>query len=284
MMRKIAIVLGGTRGIGRALATSLAIAWPAQGAVYLTARRPVDGAQTVEALKAAGADVDYLLFDLADPPAAARLADTLRTRHGGVDIVVQNGAYMARAGVPAAADARPMIAANSHGTLRVLRAFLPILRENGRMIVVASSFGVLQSLPEHLRARFLTTRGDPDAINRAMDAYVAAVEAGTAADEGWPEWVNIASKVGQVAVTRAFARQAKQAGALPRGVLINAANPGLTLTDATRDFMGAVFARADAQTPAEAARDLHWLATLPDGTAEPFGELVGSRQVIPFGD
>jgi len=284
MMRKIAIVLGGTRGIGRALAASLATAWPAQGAVYLTARRQVDGEQTVQTLQAAGAGVDYLLFDLADPPAAARLAKTLRTRHGGVDIVVQNGAYMARAGVPAADDARPMIAANSHGTLRVLRAFLPILRENGRMIVVASSFGVLQSLPEHLRARFLTTRGDPDAINRAMDAYVAAVEAGKAADEGWPEWVNIASKVGQVAVTRAFARQAKQAGALPRGVLINAANPGLTLTDATRDFMGAVFARADAQTPAEAARDLHWLATLPDGTAEPFGELVGSRQVIPFGD
>ncbi len=283
-MRKIAIVLGGTRGIGRALAASLATAWPAQGAVYLTARRQVDGEQTVQTLQAAGAGVDYLLFDLADPPAAARLAKTLRTRHGGVDIVVQNGAYMARAGVPAADDARPMIAANSHGTLRVLRAFLPILRENGRMIVVASSFGVLQSLPEHLRARFLTTRGDPDAINRAMDAYVAAVEAGKAADEGWPEWVNIASKVGQVAVTRAFARQAKQAGALPRGVLINAANPGLTLTDATRDFMGAVFARADAQTPAEAARDLHWLATLPDGTAEPFGELVGSRQVIPFGD
>jgi len=284
MMQKIAVVLGATRGIGRALATSLATAWPAQGVVYLTARRPVDGAQTVEALQAAGAAVDYLLFDLTDPHGAARLAETLRARHGGVDVVVQNGAYMARAGVPAAADARPMIAANSHGTLRVLRAFLPILRENGRMIVVASSFGVLQSLPEHLQARFRTTTGDPDAINRAMDAYVTAVEAGTAADEGWPEWVNIASKVGQVAVTRAFARQAKQSGALPRGVLINAANPGLTLTDATRDFMGTVFTRADAQTPEEAARDLHWLATLPDGTTEPFGELVGSRQVIPFGD
>ena len=33
------------------------------------------------------------------------------------------------------------------------------------------------------------------------------------------------SKVGQVAVTRAFARQAIRDGALPEGALINAANP-----------------------------------------------------------
>jgi len=281
---KIAVILGGTRGIGRALAKSLAISWRGSGAVYLTARKPSDGKQTVDGLKAEGADVDYLLFDLVDPDAAARVAEGLRARHGGVDIVVQNGAYMARAGVPAAQDARPMIEANSHGTLRVLRSFLPVLRENGRTIVVASSFGVLKSLPEHLRERFITTSGDPDAINRAMDNYVAAVEAGTAEGDGWPGWVNIVSKVGQVAVTRAFARWAKRTGALPPGALINAANPGLTLTEATRDFMGTVFKREDAQTPEEAALGLHWLATLPDGSSEPFGELVENRHVIPFGD
>ncbi len=84
-------------------------------------------------------------------------------------------------------------------------------------------------------------------------------------------------------MTRAFARWAKQTGALRRGVLISAANPGLTLTDATRDFMGTVFKRKDAQAHEEAARDLHWLPTLPDGAAEPSGELVGYRRVIPLG-
>ncbi|MGI8741697.1 MAG: SDR family NAD(P)-dependent oxidoreductase [Bryobacteraceae bacterium] len=283
-MHKIAIVLGATRGIGRALAKSLAISWQDNGTVYLTARRQVDGEEIVDALEAEGAVVNCQVFDLANAEAAAKLAELMRTRHSGVDIVVQNGAYMARVGVPAAEDARPMIEANSHGTLRVLRAFLPILRENGRMIVVASSFGVLKSLPEHLRECFITTHSDPDAINKAMDEYVAAVEAGTAANDGWPDWVNIPSKVGQVAVTRAFARWAKHTGALPTGALINAACPGLTLTDATREFMGTVFKLEDAQTPEKAAVDLHWLATLPDGTAEPFGELVRHRGVIPFGD
>jgi len=105
-----------------------------------------------------------------------------------------------------------------------------------------------------------------------------------AAAEGWPDWVNIPSKVGQVAVTRAFAFQARTMGALPRGGLINIANPGVTLTDATRDFMGTVFRAEDSQTPEDAAKGLLDLATLPDGTTEPFAELVEKGRVIPFGD
>jgi NAD(P)-dependent dehydrogenase (short-subunit alcohol dehydrogenase family) len=177
-----------------------------------------------------------------------------------------------------------MIEANSHGTLRVLRSFLPILRPNGRVVVVASSLGVLGKLPPPLRKRFEAAATDPDAINALMDAYVSAVEGGTAREEGWPDWVNIPSKVGQVAVTRAFARWARQSHVLPEGALINAANPGVTLTDATRDFMGTVFKVEEAQMPEEAAEPLRWLATLPAGTVAPYGELVERGRVIPFGD
>jgi len=61
----------------------------------------VDGERTVDALKAEGVAVDDLVFDLPDPESAARLAEALPARHGGVDLVVQNGASMARSGVPA---------------------------------------------------------------------------------------------------------------------------------------------------------------------------------------
>lgn len=281
---KTAVVLGSTRGIGRALALRLATELGSGAHVYVTARRADEGERTVEDLAAQGVSVGCLIFDLADPASPAGIAAELKRRHGGVDIVVQNGAYMPRAGVAAVADARPMVAANNHGTLRVLRAFLPILHANGRIVVVASSLGVLGRLPEPLRARFTTTGADPDAINAAMDAYVSSVEAGRAEAEGWPPWVNIPSKVGQVAVTRAFAWQVKRDGTLPPGALINIANPGVTLTEATRDFMGTVFRIKDAQTPEQAAEPLAWLATLPPGTTEPYGELVEHRRVIRFGD
>jgi NAD(P)-dependent dehydrogenase (short-subunit alcohol dehydrogenase family) len=177
-----------------------------------------------------------------------------------------------------------MIEANSHGNLRVLRSFAPLMRPNERVFVVASSLGVLAKLPSELRKRLETTAGDPDAINAAVDAYVAEVEAGTAVRSGWPEWVNIPSKVGQVAVTRAFTRWAKRSGSLPEGVLVNAANPRVTLTDATRDFMGTVFKPDEAQTPEEAAAHPIMLATLPAGSVTPCGELVECMHVIPFGD
>jgi NAD(P)-dependent dehydrogenase (short-subunit alcohol dehydrogenase family) len=284
MKPAIGVVLGGTRGIGRALARCLARRLGPDGRIYITARQAADGERVQQSLMAEGIAVGCLIFDLAEPGSPGRIAKELSDAHGRVDYVVQNGAYMPRAGVPASEDARPMIAANSHGTLRVLRAFLPILNPNGRLIVVASSLGVLARLPEALRARFHTTDADPDRINRVMDAYVEAAEGGTAEREGWPAWVNIPSKVGQVAVTRAFARQVRQMGQLPAGALINIANPGLVLTDATRDFMGTVFKVEDAQTPDAAAEHLADLALLPPGTDTPYGELVEQGRIIPFGD
>ena len=284
MDAKIAIILGATRGIGRALPAILGAALGSEAVIYVTARTDADAERLATELTHEGVPARGLPFDLADPAAPARVASILRERHGGVDIVIQNGAYMPRSGISAAEDARPMIATNSHGTLRVLRSFLPILRPDGRLIIVASSMGLLRNLPEHLRARFDTTQAAPDAINSVMDSYVSAVESGTAAAEGWPDWVNYPSKVGQVAVTRAFARWAKQAGALPAGALINAACPGVTLTDATRDFMGTVFKPEDAQTPEQAALGLAQLALLPAGTAEPYGELVRHGKVLRFGD
>jgi carbonyl reductase 1 len=284
MNERVALVLGGTRGIGRALTKAIVEHWSGDGHVYFTARNREDCARIVAEFRDEQKTVGALPFDLADPKSPASLAREIEMRHGKLDVLVQNGAYMPRAGAPSVEDARPMIAANSHGTLRVLSAFLPILRENGRMIIVASRLGVLANLPEHLRDRFDPSMNDPSAINEAIDEYVSAVESGTAEREGWPSWVNIPSKVAQVAVTLSFARWAKENGNLPSGALINAACPGLTLTDATREFMGTVFQADEAQTPEEAAEALVRLAMLPAGESEPYGRLVRHGMIVPFAD
>lgn len=280
MPQPVALIAGATRGIGLALVEALARHWGADGMVYLTARRPGDGEYQAKRLSALGLRVGWLPFDLADSGSARALAAELKRRHGGVDIAVQNGAYAPRPGPTGAEEAATMIAANNHGTLRFLRALAPLMRDHGRLVVVASAMGRLANLPETLRDRFNTHRHSPAEIDLAMDGYLAALRAGTAAAEGWPDWVNIPSKVGQVAVTRAFARQF---GA-ERGVLVNAACPGLTLTDATAGLMDTVFKGRSAQTPEQAAADLLWLITLPPQTTEPYGELVQHRTVLPFGD
>jgi carbonyl reductase 1 len=111
-----------------------------------------------------------------------------------------------------------------------------------------------------------------------MDDYVGLVEAGQAAAHHWPEWINVASKIAQVASTKIMARLMR-AEASRRGILINAACPGLVDTDASRPWFEDMSA---AQSPALAAEDLIWLATLPPGTNGPSGELVQHREILPW--
>jgi NAD(P)-dependent dehydrogenase (short-subunit alcohol dehydrogenase family) len=285
---RVAVIAGGTRGIGLALVATLARAWGPDNIVYLTARKPADGERAVAAArKAAGpsaARIDWLPFDLVDRDGAERLARTLVERHGGVDVADLNGAFAPAQDAPPERDARPMIEANNHGALRFLRAMAPILRENGRLVITASGFGLLKNLPERLRPRFDTRMNSAEAIDRAMDDYVAAAEQGRLEEEGWPRWINIPSKIGQVAVTRAFARGYAADPARKPGVLINAVCPGVTLTEATAAMMDTVFKGRAVQTPDEAAAHVAWLLTLPAGTTAPYGELVQQRRVLPYGD
>lgn len=284
MNQRIGLIIGGNRGIGKALAVALATYWGSDGKVYLTARRETDAVRAKsQVVQLTGTELGYFALDLSATEDPKRVADEFNKLHGGIDIIVQNGAYLPRHGYPAIDDARSMIEANSHGTLRVLEAFLPLLKEHGHIVIVASALGVLKSLPEHLRGEFNTLSKGPRQINEAIGHYVEAVESGEARKLGWPDWVNIPSKVAQVALTRSFAREALEQGKLPVGATISAACPGVTLTDATREFMGTVFKEEEAQTPEEAAIGLMKLITSKNNHSV-HGQLVQHGKVIPFGD
>jgi hypothetical protein len=82
----------------------------------------------------------------------------------------------------------------------------------------------------------------------------------------------------QVASVRVAARIHRDA-ARARGILLNAARPGLVDTDASRPWFADM---SDAEPPDESARDVLWLATRPAGTVEPYGELVQHKIVLPF--
>jgi NAD(P)-dependent dehydrogenase (short-subunit alcohol dehydrogenase family) len=119
-----------------------------------------------------------------------------------------------------------------------------------------------------------------DDVAAVMDGFASQVEAGRWVDAGWPTDVNIVSKVGQVANMRVMARDFADE-AQRRGILINAACPGMVDTPASRPWFTDE-ALAQAKAPDEAAVDVLWLATLPAGTDHPYGELVQYRDVLPW--
>jgi NAD(P)-dependent dehydrogenase (short-subunit alcohol dehydrogenase family) len=215
---------------------------------------------------------------VSDGAAVIAFADTIAARHGGVDIVFSNAAARLTPGTPGSELVGPFVDTNNLGTSRVLRALAPILRPYGRLLVVASAFGSLRRLPAHLHERFDTDRMSLDDVDATMLAWRDAVVAGRAAEQGWPEWINIPSKVGQVAAVRVLARERRAADARD-GTLVAAICPGLLYTDASRPWFADM---RGAQTPTEAATAPLRLAL--DRHTEPgfYGELVQFGRVIPW--
>ncbi len=276
-MNTIAVVTGATRNLGLALAQGLADRLEPGDVVYLTGPDPGRVLEALDKVTGASAEVRGEALDVADRDAVTCFAASLRERHGGVDIVFSN--HYARAGPrddPAEVVDR-YVAVNNLGTTRVLRAFAPLLRDGSRLLVVASTAGSLRMLAPVLHARFDTGLETLDDVDAAVCAWRDAVRDRRAAGQGWPAWINIPSKIGQVAAVRVLARQ-RRADDLRRGILIAAVCPGLIDTGASRPWLD----MTRAQTPARAAGPLLDLALGPRPGAGWYGELVRFGEVLPW--
>ena len=88
MTRPVALVTGGTRGIGLGIARALA----ASGCDLAVAgqRAASDVAEVLAALRATGADVHYAAGDISVVGDRARLVDDVLARFGRVDVLVNN--------------------------------------------------------------------------------------------------------------------------------------------------------------------------------------------------
>jgi NAD(P)-dependent dehydrogenase (short-subunit alcohol dehydrogenase family) len=277
-MSKIAIVTGANQGLGLALVRGLCRTLGTDGIIYLTARDRKRGEQAVRGLEAEGLSPRLELLDVRDDASVKALADTIAQRHGGVDIVISNAAARISREVPSEQQVRTFVDTNNHGTVHMIKGFRPLLNDGARFIVVASSFGTLASLDPRLHPRFDAGQMSLTDVDHVMDDYVDAVETGRAAAEGWPGWINPPSKVGQVAAMKVLARELAGEAA-QRDILVNAACPALIDTEASRPWFDDM---SGALSPDQAATDVLWLATLPTGTREPYGELVQHRKVLPF--
>lgn len=185
---KVALVSGGSRGIGAAIAKRLAADGAKVAFTYAGNKKAAD--QVVAVIAAAGGEARAIQADASDAAAAAQSVQSTVNAFGGLDILVHNAGIANY--IPIEADSfdnfRKQFSVNVDGVFAATRAAVDVMRDGGRIIVIGS-----------VNAHSMPTPGG--AVYGATKAAVAGLIRGWARDLG------------------------------PRGILVNAVQPGPVDTD-----------------------------------------------------
>jgi len=137
--RSVALVTGGSRGIGAAISRRLA----ADGhAVVINYAGRRDEAEALAAeLTASGGHAIALQADVADPQAVHALFDAIDARFGGIDVVVNSAGVLQLAALADSDDALfdRVIGINLKGAFNVLREAARRVRDGGRIVTLSTS-------------------------------------------------------------------------------------------------------------------------------------------------
>ena len=150
VQRRVALVSGSNRGIGREIAGQLA---ELGHHVIVTARDPVAAERAAEELSDGGRlSLQAEQLDVADPRSVESLRERLEAEPGRLDVLVNNAGVMGEITTNVSKapldDAHQTMETNLFGAWRLAQAMLPLLRrsEHGRIVNVASGAGQLSDM------------------------------------------------------------------------------------------------------------------------------------------
>jgi 3-oxoacyl-[acyl-carrier protein] reductase len=144
---KVALVFGGSRGIGAAIVRQLASNGASVALTYVNS--PEKAAEIARAAETRGSAVIAIKADSADPEAVRDAVAQTVARFGRLDILVVNAGILIRGTVDTydLADFDRMVATNVRGVFVAIQAAAHHLPDGGRIITIGSNTAVRTAFP-----------------------------------------------------------------------------------------------------------------------------------------
>ena len=140
---KVALITGGGRGIGKAVA----LAYGREGAkLAICARTGSELEETAKEIRALGADCLAVVCDVSLEESVARTTQEVQGKFGRIDVLINNAGVMTRPAPLVELEVKKWdytISVNLRGPFLVTRALLPLMmrQKSGSIINVSSSIG-----------------------------------------------------------------------------------------------------------------------------------------------
>ncbi|HUZ74163.1 MAG TPA: SDR family NAD(P)-dependent oxidoreductase [Stellaceae bacterium] len=146
---KVALITGGSRGIGRGIALELG----ARGChVVLTARDRAALESVAAEIRARGGDASVYAADLCPEAAADALVETVKRDTGRLDILVNNAGAVKRGSffTLAERDWQDGFALKFFAHVRLSRSLWPLLKQSGGSVVFISGIGARAPVADYM--------------------------------------------------------------------------------------------------------------------------------------
>ncbi|KAI8917687.1 carbonyl reductase [NADPH] 1-like protein [Powellomyces hirtus] len=247
--KQVFVVTGANKGIGKEIVLELAKKVKEPALIYVAARDQTRGQAAVEEIRqkvqGGKTEVEFLPLDISNEQSIKDAVSHIKSGPGYVDVLINNAGIASKGDAFDRQIAATTVGTNYTGTKNTSLAFLPLIRENGRVIIVSSMAGKLSILSPELQAKFSSPSLTLEELDMLMQSFVQAVEDGTYADKGWPKQAYGTSKVGCTALSLVLSRLPE---VQKKNIFVAACCPGWCKTDMAGD-KAPLTATDGAQTP-----------------------------------
>jgi len=144
---KVAIVTGGSRGIGAAIVRRLA----QEGAhvAFTYSKSSTDAEKVKGSIENSDSKVTAYQADARNPIVMKTLAETIKTDFGAIDILINNAGvwHMGPIGSIPSEEFKSVYSVNIESVFALTNAVVPLMRDGGRIVNIGSGLGMRAMYP-----------------------------------------------------------------------------------------------------------------------------------------